>query len=55
MVTPQRYNHGTGPANYLRSDMVSSMDSVVSEDHFTRRHYNDIVFMLSYMDSEGDI
>ena len=35
--------------------MVSSMDSVVSEDHFTRRHYNDIVFMLSYMDSEGDI
>ena len=52
---PQRYNPATGPASGCRSYMLDSMDSISSEDCFTQVDYNQIMIIMSYMDSEGAV
>ena len=51
----QSYNPGIGPASDWRGYTVVSMAFIVSEYRFTQGDYNNILVIMSDMDSEGSI
>ena len=52
---PQSCDPDTVPDSDWSGDMVSSIAFIVSKYRFTQDDYNDIMFMMSDMDSEGAI